>query len=94
MYLLLDEDITSVNLCALQHCEIRNTEQVLGSIGLFAYKIGSLEQLNRKLSEHGPKNMKKDFIKVKEGRNQNLAVNKNHIKVASLSGESLDCKYE
>ena len=83
---MIDEDITSVNLCAL-HCEIRNTEQILGSIGLFAYKIGSLEQLNKKLAEHGPKTMKKNFIKLKEGRNLNMAVNKSHIKVVSLSGE-------
>ena len=51
--LLLEEDITSVNLCAL-HCEIRNTEQFLGSLGLFACKIGSLESLNKALSNLGP----------------------------------------
>ncbi len=64
--LLLDEDITSVNLCAL-HCEIRNTEQFLGSLGLFAFKIGSLDELNAHLSELGPNAMKKAFIRLKEG---------------------------
>jgi hypothetical protein len=67
--------------------EMRNTEQVLGSIGLFAYKIGSLENLNEILRELGPAAMKKDFVRLRERRNTNLAVNKNHIKVASLSGK-------
>ena len=83
--LLLEEDITSVNLCAL-HYKIRNTEQFLGSLGLFAFKIGSLESLNKALSKLGPNAMKKDFIRLKEGRNTNIAVNKALIKVASLSG--------
>ena len=77
--------MTSVNLCAL-HCEMRNTEQLLGSLGLFAYKIGALENLNKTLKELGPSAMKKNFIRLREGRNKNVAVNKNHIKVASLSG--------
>ncbi|CAB4001503.1 Hypothetical predicted protein, partial [Paramuricea clavata] len=89
--LLLEEDMTSVNLCAL-HCEMRNTEQLLGSIGLFAYKIGSLENLNDILRELGPAAMKKDFVRLRERRNTNLAVNKNHIKVASLSGRVLEMK--
>ena len=76
----------SVNLCAL-HCEMRNTEQILGSLGLLAYKIGSLPSLNEKLSELGPRTMKKNFIRVKEQRNVNLEVNKSHVKVASTSGE-------
>ena len=88
----MDEDITSVNLCAL-HCEIRNTEQFLGSLGLFAFKIGSLESLNKTLSELGPLSMKKDFIRLKEGRNTNMAVNKAHIKVASLSGNYSDVQF-
>ena len=91
--LLLDEDITSVNLCAL-HCEIRNTEQFLASLGLFAFKIGSLDELNAHLSELGPNAMKKAFIRLKEGRNTNMAVTKAHIKVASLSGSIRTCIYD
>ena len=83
--LLLDEDMNSVNLCAL-HCEMRNTEQILGSLGLYAYKIEALESLNTKLAELGPKSMKKNFIRIKDNRNKNLEVTKNHIKIASISG--------
>lgn len=35
---LLDEDLSCRCLCAL-HCEVRNTEQILKSVGLLAYKI-------------------------------------------------------
>ncbi len=75
----------TVNLCAL-HCEIRNTEQILGLLGLVAYKIGSLDSLNEKLTELGPKTMKKNFIRIKDRRNVNLEVRKNNVKVASISG--------
>ena len=37
----LMEDLSSVSLCAL-HMEMQNTEQLIGSLGLFAYKCGSL----------------------------------------------------
>ena len=77
--------MNSVNLCAL-HCEMRNTEQILGSLGLYAYKIEALESLNAKLAELGPKSMKKNFIRIKDNRNKNLEVTKNHIKIASISG--------
>ena len=83
--LLLNEDIDSVNLCAL-HCEMRNTEQVLG---LYAYKIGTLDCLNAMLAELGPKSMKKKFVRVKADRNKNLEVTKNDIKVASTSGRCI-----
>ena len=83
--LLLDEDMNSVNLCAL-HCKMRNTEQILESLGLYAYKIGALESLNEKLAELGPKSMKKNFIRIKDNRNKNLEVTKNHIKIVSISG--------
>ncbi|XP_028403951.1 uncharacterized protein LOC114526542 [Dendronephthya gigantea] len=52
--LLLDEEMHSVNLCAL-HCEMRNTEQILGSLGLYAYKIGSLDNLNCEAGRVGTK---------------------------------------
>ena len=67
---------------------MRNTEQILGSLGLVAYRIGTLLSLNAKLSELGPKTMKKDFIRVKEQINVQLEVTKNHIKIASLSGKN------
>lgn len=38
---LLDEELTNIQLCAL-HMEMRNTEQLLASVGLLAYKVGSL----------------------------------------------------
>jgi hypothetical protein len=50
---------------------MRNTEQFLGSLGLFAYKIGSLENLNQTLRDLGPSAMKKDFIRIKEGQIKN-----------------------
>ena len=84
--LLLDEEIHSVNLCAL-HCEMKNTEQILGSLGLYACKIGTLDSLNTMLAELGPKSMKENFIRIKSDRNKYLEVTKNHIKVASISGK-------
>ena len=35
---LLEEDLLSINLCALL-CELRNTEQLLSSLGLFSYEV-------------------------------------------------------
>ena len=35
---LLEEDLLSINLCALQ-CELRNTDQLLSSLGLFSYEV-------------------------------------------------------
>jgi hypothetical protein len=65
---------------------MRNTEQILESLGLYAYKIGALESLNEKLAELGPKFMKKNFIRIKDNRNKNLEVTQNHIKIVSISG--------
>ena len=62
---------------------LQNTEQILESVGLYAYKIGALESLNEKLAELGPKSMKKNFIRIKDNRNKNLEVTKNHIKIVS-----------
>lgn len=33
---------------------MRNCEQILGSLGLFAYGVGSLDQLDEVLSDFGP----------------------------------------
>jgi len=49
---LLDEDLSSINLCSL-HCEMQNCEQLLGSLGLFAHRVGSLNELTQALSDHG-----------------------------------------
>ena len=67
--LLLEEDLSAVNLCTL-HCEIRNTEQIISSLGLFAYKIGSLGELNAKLSELGPRTMKRIIKNCENGGTQ------------------------
>ena len=52
---LLEEELSSVNLRSL-HCEMRNCEQLLGSLGLFAHRVGSLDKLNDALSDYGPEN--------------------------------------
>ena len=53
--LLIFKDIeeSDVNLCAL-HCELRNTEQLLMSLGLTAHICGSLREGNEVLPEYGP----------------------------------------
>ena len=61
---LLDEDLSSLCLCAL-HCEMRNTEQILKSAGLLAYKIDSLQECNDELSKYGSENFHADRITVK-----------------------------
>lgn len=81
---LLEEDLLSINLCAL-HCELRNTEQLLTSLGLFAYKVDSLEECNKELSKYGPENFNSRItVKTKEG--QETAVEKHNIQLASFSG--------
>lgn len=50
---LLDEDLCNVSLCSL-HSEMRNTEQLLGSLGLFSYRCGALEECNEAISNYGP----------------------------------------
>ena len=83
---LLEEDLGDINLCSL-HCEMRNCEQLLGSLGLFAYRVGSLDDLNQALSDHGPESCKGfPRVTVKERRGQQTAVERNNIKVASFSG--------
>ena len=80
---LLEEDL-SINLCAL-HCELRNTEQLLASLGLFAFKNGSLEECNTELANYGPENFSNRIaVKMKEG--QETAVEKHNIQVSSFSG--------
>ena len=84
---LLDEELTNVTLCAL-HSEMRNTEQLLGSLGLFAYRCGSLEECNEAISHYGPELSRgHDRISVKLRQGQQTAVSKNNISVASFSGK-------
>ena len=84
---LLEEELTSVNLCAL-HCELRNTEQLLSSLGLYSYNIGALKQCNKILSAYGPETTgDRITVKLKEG--QQSAVTKHNIKVASFSGKKM-----
>ncbi|XP_044171294.1 uncharacterized protein LOC122955593 [Acropora millepora] len=83
---LLEEDLSSTNLCSL-HCEMRNCEQLLGSLGSFAHRIGSRDELNKALSDHGPESCKgfpRVTIKGKPG--QQTPIERNNIKVASFSG--------
>ena len=49
---LLDFSWTGVrdDLCAL-HCELRNTEQLLSSLGLTAHRCRSLKECNKVLAE-------------------------------------------
>ena len=83
---LLEEDLSSTNFCSL-HCEMRNCKQLLGSLGSFAHRIGSHDELNQALSNHGPESCKgfpRVTIKGKPG--QLTPIERNNIKVASFSG--------
>lgn len=82
---LLDEELTSIQLCAL-HMEMRNTEQLLASIGLIAYKIGSLPEANQALKCFGPESFHGDRISVKKKSGQESAISKQNIHVSSMSG--------
>ncbi|XP_048576933.1 uncharacterized protein LOC116615566 isoform X2 [Nematostella vectensis] len=85
---LIDEELTSICLCAL-HCEMRNTEQLLRSLGLYVYKCGTLEHCNEALADFGPENTRKyDRLKVKLNKGQTTAVTKNNITVMSFSGST------
>ena len=83
---LLEEDLCNVNLCSL-HCEMRNCEQLLGSLGLFAHRIGSLDKLNEALSNYGPENCRGfPRVTVKERKGQQTSIERANIHVASFSG--------
>ena len=77
--------MTSVNICVLEHCELRNTEQLLSSLGLFAVKVDFPQECIDELSKYGPENFSNHItIKLKEG--QETAVQKHNIQVSSFSG--------
>jgi len=82
---ILDEELSSMCLCAL-HCEMRNTEQLLKSVGLLAYEIGSLKQCKEELSKFGPENFHSDRITVKLKPGQQTALGRNNVSVSSFSG--------
>lgn len=82
---ILDEELSSMCFCAL-HCEMRNTEKILKSVGLLAYEIGSLQECNDKLSEYGTSNFKGDRITVKLRTGQQTAPGRNNVFFASCSG--------
>ena len=82
---LLDEELSNVQLCAL-HMEMRNTEQLFGSIGLVAYKIDSLKDANNVLRGYGPESFKGDRLTVQKKAGQQTEVGKHNIHVSSMSG--------
>ena len=85
---LLEEELSDVNLCAL-HCELRNTEQLLSSLGMFAFQCGSLKNCNDVLAKYGPDSMKeRDRIVVKTKPGQESAIERHNIQVVSFSGIS------
>lgn len=85
LLIFFDVEVSDVNLCSL-HCELRNTEQLLASLGLTAHRCGSLKECNLVLSEYGPETMVKDRIIVKLKEGQQTDVDKHNIKVRSFSG--------
>ena len=66
--------------------EMRNTEQLLGSIGLIAYQIGSLPETNQALKSYGPESFHGDRITVKKKSGQESAISKQNVHVSSMSG--------
>ena len=84
----MDVEVADVNLCAL-HCELRNTEQLLKSLGLTTHRGGSLKECNGVLAEYGPETMVKDRIVVKLKEGQDADVKKHNIKIRSFSGMML-----
>ena len=66
---------------------MRNCEQLLGSLGLFAYRVGSLDQLNEALSDFGPESCRRfPRVTIKERKGQQTAIDRQNIQVASFSG--------
>jgi hypothetical protein len=65
---------------------MRNTEQILKSLGLLAHNIGALEDCNMQLSEYGPENFTADRITVQPRPGQTTIMERNNISVSSLTG--------
>ena len=84
---LMEEDLSNITLCSL-HCEMRNTEQLLGSLGLLAYRCNSLDECNESLSFYGPENSRhQKRIKVELRKGQQTEVTKSNVVVKSFSGK-------
>ena len=55
----------------------------MGSLGLFAYRIGSLDKLNEALSDYGPENCRGfPRITIKERKGQQTSIERQNIHVA------------
>ena len=87
---LLDEELGNIQLCALQ-MEMRNTEQLLASIGLLAYKVDSLSEANSALKHYGPESFHGDRITVKKKSGQQSSISRHNIHVSSMSGRWKNC---
>lgn len=66
--------------------EMRNTEQLLASIGFLAYKVDSLPEANAALKNYGPESFHGDRISVKKKSDQQSAISKQNVHVSSMSG--------
>ncbi|KAK3729744.1 hypothetical protein QZH41_011207, partial [Actinostola sp. cb2023] len=67
---------------------MRNTEQLLKNVGLWAYNVGSLKECNEKLAEYGPENITYSRISVITKPGQHTAVERHNISVCSFSGST------
>ena len=67
---------------------MRNLEQILGSVGLFAFRVGSLVDLNAVLADYGPE-AKRGYsrITIQEKPGQQTAIERKNVKVTSFSGK-------
>ena len=66
---------------------MRNCKQLLGSLGLFSYHVGTLDKLNEVLSDYGPENCRGyPRVTIKERKGQQTAIERHNIHVASFSG--------
>ncbi|KAJ7391490.1 hypothetical protein OS493_018537 [Desmophyllum pertusum] len=65
---------------------MRNTEQIMGSVGLMSCRCNALKELNSKLSELGPGTFKDNYVKIKERKGQETCVDRSNVKVSSMSG--------
>ncbi|CAH3183907.1 unnamed protein product [Porites lobata] len=86
-HIIINKSSFLINLCAL-HCELRNTEQLLSSLGLFSYKVGSLDECNDQLANYGPENFSSRITVKMKDMGQETAVEKHNIQVSSFSGST------
>ena len=66
----------------------------MGSLGLFAYRVGTLDLLNDALSDYGPENCRGyPRVTIKERKGQTTAIERQNIKVASFSGNVINISF-